>query len=146
MVLELVDESSIKGEGEVVSDIRRSLREVLVAKIYVPALWEYEICLREVARLWPAFPRVLYVGWRDGLRLRCLDRCFCSSRERHSGAAAGMFRAGMAFRVRIPRQEDSREGGESTRNKESQSSHNCSLLRTQPTIERRQRRSRCLGR
>lgn len=30
--------------------------------------------------------------------------------ERHSGAATGMFRAGMAFRVRIPRQEDSQDG------------------------------------
>jgi hypothetical protein len=49
-VLELVDESSIKREG-VVSGIRRSLRDVLVTKIYVPALWEYESCLREVARL-----------------------------------------------------------------------------------------------
>ena len=39
--------------------------------------------------------------------------------ERHSGAAAGMFRAGRAFRVRIPQQDDSHaEGGEGRRNQQ----------------------------
>lgn len=59
--------------------------------------------------------------------------------ERHSGAAAGMFRAGRAFRVRMPQQDSHAEGGDGKRNKQRQWMNQsscwfwfCRLLRPQP--------------
>jgi hypothetical protein len=106
MELELVGKSRIRclGGGGVVMD-EGVFAETLSTQIYDSALWQHESFWREVAGQPSAFPRALCAERRAERVVVWMD---VSSRlERHSGAAAGMFRAGSAFRVRNPRQQDS---------------------------------------
>jgi hypothetical protein len=115
--------------------------DTLSTQIYDSALWQHESFWREVAGQPSAFPRALCAERRAERVVVWMD---VSSRlERHSGAAAGMFRAGSASRVRNPRQQDSQRAVKERETNKDKSSHACLLLRTRPEVRRGPRGSDC---
>lgn len=121
VVLELVDERSIKGGRGFVSDIRRKLRGVLRQDIGSSSLAARRLFAGSSTAVL-SLPTSFVCRTEDVLRIRCLGGRFFSSREAqrrgHWDVSGGN---GVSS-------EDSATGGlarrsESTRNKERQPSH-----------------------